>query len=121
MVVPNADETSTFYSKVFGYRCEAEDEGDGHTSYYVKDGDDDVLGVCTEAVFPDWVKGWVPYIDVEDYDFSVSQIVVSGGKIHDQMIFNHKFKGQRHCLVIDPSGAAVMICETQLNEANKNG
>ena len=113
MIVPNPDETSQFYCNVFGFSREGEDEGDGHTSYHVKDGDTNVLGICDEAVFPNWVKGWLPYIDVENFDQSVAQIEASGGRIHSQMTMNYNFKGQRFCLAIDPSGAPVMICESE--------
>ena len=113
MVVPNSDATSQFYCNVFGFDREEEDEGDGHSSYHIKDGDQNILGICAEAVFPDWVKGWVPYIEVEDYDNSVSQIKSSGGKIHQEMTMNFNWEGQRFCLAIDPSGASVMICESQ--------
>ena len=74
MVVPDSDMTSRFYCKVFGLQRESEDEGGGHTSYHIKDGEENVLGICSDAVFPDWVRGWLPHIDVEAYDFSVSQI-----------------------------------------------
>ena len=112
MVVPNSDATSQFYCNVFGFDRQEEDEGDGHTSYHIKDGDENVLGVCAEAVFPDWVKGWVPYIDVDNYDHSVSQIEASGGQIHQEMTMDFNWEGQRFCLAIDPSGAPVMICES---------
>ena len=113
MIVPNADQTSNFYCNIFGFKREEEDEGNGHTSYHIKDGDENILGICADAVFPDWVKGQLPYIDVENYDQSVSQIVASGGSIHQEMIMNFNWKGQRFCLAIDPSGAPVMLCESK--------
>jgi len=113
MIVPDSDETSKFYCNVFGFSRQSEDEGEGHTSYHIKDGEDNVLGICADAVFPDWVRGWLPYIDVEDYDHSVSQIVSSGGSIHQEMIMNYNWEGQRFCLAIDPSGAPVMLCESK--------
>ncbi|MEZ5383913.1 MAG: hypothetical protein R3F13_00210 [Prosthecobacter sp.] len=112
MVVPNSDATSRFYCNVFGFQRESEDEGDGHTSYHIKDGTENVLGICADAVFPDWVKGWVPYIEVEDYDHSISQVKDSGGQIHQEMTMNFNWVGQRFCLAIDPSGTPVMICES---------
>ena len=113
MIVPNPDETSQFYCDVFGFKRVEEDEGGGHTSYHVNDGEEPVLGICAEAVFENWVKGWLPYIEVEDYDQSVSRIEASGGKIHHEMAMDFNWKGQRFCLAIDPSGAPVMICETE--------
>lgn len=112
MVVPDSDSTSQFYCNVFGFQRESEDEGGGHTSYHVKDGDENVLGICAEAVFPDWVKGWLPHIEVEDYDHSISQVTKSGGKVHKEMTMDFKWAGQRFCLAIDPSGAPVMVCES---------
>jgi len=107
MVVPNVKETSQFYAKVFGFNLVPEDEGNGHTSYHVNNKNKQVLGICEEAVFPDWVKGWLPYINVDDYNTSVATVESSGGKIHKEM----KWGGLRQCLAIDPSGAPVMICE----------
>jgi predicted enzyme related to lactoylglutathione lyase len=111
MIVPDADATSQFYCNVFGFQREGVDEGGGHTSYQIKDGPESVLGICAESVFPDWVRGWVPYIEVEDYDHSIFQIKGSGGEIHREMAMNFNWEGQRFCLAIDPSGAPVMICE----------
>ena len=107
-VVPNPTETADFYCKVFGFTQQEEDEGEGYISYHIKDGDEEVLGVCTDAVFPDWVKGWVPYIDVENYEESVSQVKLTGGKVIAEMNWGH-----RVCLVVDPSGNPAMICEPE--------
>ena len=116
MIVPDSDTTSQFYCNVFGFQREGEDEGGGHTSYHIKDGTENVLGICADAVFPNWLRGWIPYIDVEDYDHSVSQIRDSGGQVHQEMTMNFNWVGQRFCLAIDPSGAPVMVCEA----AHKN-
>jgi len=112
MIVPDSDVTSQFYCNVFGFEREGVDEGGGHTSYQIKDEGESVLGIFADSVFPGWVRGWVPYIDVDDYDHSVAQITESGGKIHREMTMDFNWTGQRFCLAIDPSGAPVMICET---------
>jgi predicted enzyme related to lactoylglutathione lyase len=111
MIVAKPDETSLFYEQVFGFVREALQEDADHTSYFVKDGDENVLGICDAGVFPNWVSGWVPYIDVADFDRSVSRIEASGGRIHSEMKMNYHWEGQRFCLAIDPSGAPVMLCE----------
>jgi len=53
----------------------------------IQDGGQEVLGICDSAVFPNWVSGWLPYIDVEDYERSVSQIEAAGGRIHQAHLF----------------------------------
>jgi predicted enzyme related to lactoylglutathione lyase len=116
MIVAKPDETSLFYERVFGFVREPLQEDEDHTSYFVKDGAENRLGICDAGVFPNWVSGWLPYIDVEDFDHSVSQIVSSGGSIHQQMKMDFNWKDQRFCLAIDPSGAPVMICESNPNE-----
>lgn len=113
MIVDNPEATSTFYEKVFGFEREPFVEDENHTSYSLKDGPKEILGICDAGVFPNWVPGWLPYIDVADYNQSISQIEQSGGKIHKEMTVNYNWKGQRMCLAIDPSGAPVMICESQ--------
>ena len=113
-VVSNASETSDFYCKVFGFSRQEEDEGEGNVSYHIKDGDKEVLGVCADGAFPDWVKGWVPYIDVENYEESVAQVKSTGGKVFAEMDW-----GRRFCLATDPSGNPVMICEP--DKENQSG
>lgn len=116
MIVAKPDETSFFYEQVFGFVRESLQEDENHTSYFVKDGHENVLGICDAGVFPNWVSGWLPYIDVENFDHSVSQIESSGGSIHQQMQMDFNWKNQRFCLAIDPSGAPVMICESKPNK-----
>jgi len=113
MIVAKPEETSLFYERVFGFVREGLQEDEDHTSYFLKDGNENVLGICDAGVFPNWVSGWLPYIDVEDFDHGVSQIVASGGTIHSQMKMDFNWEGQRFCLAIDPSGAPVMLCESE--------
>jgi predicted enzyme related to lactoylglutathione lyase len=113
MIVDNPATTSLFYERVFGFERSPIAEDADHTSYVIQDGGQEVLGLCDAAMFPNWVPGWLPYIDVEDYDQSVAQIESAGGRIHRQMTMNYSWEGQRMCLAIDPSGAPVMICESQ--------
>ena len=119
MIVDNPDTTSRFYENVFGFERAPVEEDAEHTSYSVQDDGEEVLGICDAAVFPNWVSGWLPYIDVENYEQSVSQIEVSGGHIHQEMTMDYNWKGQRMCLAIDPSGAPVMLCESKITTANK--
>ena len=69
MIVAKPDETSLFYERVFGFKREALQEDGEHTYYFLKDGDENVLGICNPSVFPNWVSGWLPYINVEDFRF----------------------------------------------------
>jgi len=113
MIVKDPKGVSDFYSSVFGYSQKPCVEDELHTSYSLLDQDGhEVLGICDQGVFPNWVGGWVLYIDVEDFDASVAKAEVSGGEIIDQFEWSESGSKKRHCLVKDPSGAGVMICES---------
>jgi predicted enzyme related to lactoylglutathione lyase len=78
-----------------------------------------VLGICDEAVFPDWVQGWLPYIDIDDFDDRVAKVEQAGGTILRQMTMDFGWAGRRFCLVQDPAGAAAMLCETRPQGAGR--
>ena len=112
MIVKEPDRVSRFYTEVVGLSREAVEENETHTSYkLLNESGDEVLGICDAAVFPDWVEGWLPYIDIDDFDRRVAKVAEAGGVILIQMTMDYRWKGQRFCLVRDPSGAAVMLCE----------
>lgn len=112
MTVNDPDRVSRFYTEVLGLSREAVPEDADHTSYALRnDSGDEVLGICDEAVFPDWVRGWVPYIDIGDFEERVAKAVEAGGVILKEMKMDYRWKGQQFCLVKDPSGAPVMLCE----------
>lgn len=114
MIVKDPDHVSRFYEEVVGLVRQPVDEGGGHTSYSLEnDAGDGVLGVCDESLFPDWIQGWVPYIDIENFDERVAKVVEAGGVIVKEMTMDYHRKGQRFCLVKDPSGAPMMLCEAE--------
>lgn len=114
MIVRDPDTVSRFYTDVIGLQRVAVPEDNTHTSYALQDATGkDVLGICDEAMFSNWPGGWVPYIDVPDFDQSVSKVVQSGGQIVKQLQMDFNWKGQRFCLARDPSGAPVMLCEAK--------
>lgn len=113
MIVENPDWVSSFYTEVVGLRREAVPEDATHTSYLLRnETNDEILGICDQAVFPDWVECWLPYIDIDNFDQRVARVVEAGGVILKHMTMDYRRKGQRFCLVRDPSGAAVMLCES---------
>lgn len=112
MIVEEPDRVSQFYAEVVGLSREAVPEDAEHTSYSLRNASGtEVLGICDEAVFPDWVAGWLPYIDIWDFDARVAKVEEAGGLIVRQMAMDYRWKGQRFCLVRDPSGAPFMLCE----------
>jgi predicted enzyme related to lactoylglutathione lyase len=113
MIVDNPATTWVSYEPVFGFERSPIAEDADPTSHVIQHGGPEVLGLCDAAMFPNWVPGWLSYIDVEDYDQSVAQIESAGGRIHQKTTMNYFWAGQRMCLAIDPSGAPVMICESQ--------
>ncbi len=113
-IVRDPDSVSKFYAEVAGLTREGVPEDDVHTSYAMKnDAGQEVLGICDEAVFSNWVQGWVPYIEIADFEQRVAKIDLSGGTIVQRMQMDYNWKGQRFCLARDPSGAPVMLCEAK--------
>jgi predicted enzyme related to lactoylglutathione lyase len=89
-------------------------EDENHTSYSMRNANgQDVLGICDEVVFPNWPHGWLPYIDVRDFDARVAKVAEAGGEILREMTMDYHWKGQRFCLVRDPSGVPFMLCEAR--------
>ena len=114
MIVKEPDRVSRFYSEVVGLSREAVPEDADHTSYSLHNASGkEVLGICDEAVFSDWVQGWLPYIDIRDFDARVAKVSEAGGAIIGQMTMDYRWQGQRFCLVRDPSGAPFMLCEAE--------
>ena len=112
MIVKDPDKVSRFYTEVAGLRREPCEEPNGCTSYTLKDADgNDILGIVDETNFPDWVPGWLPYLEIENFEERVARVQTEGGTILKQMTWSYKFPGQLFCLVKDPSGAPVMLCE----------
>lgn len=118
MVVADPGRVSDFYAQVAGLTPVAMPEDDEHTSYSLQNsGGADVLGICDEAVFPDWVRGGLPYIDIDDFDLRVAKVEEAGGTVLKHMTMDYGWPGRRFCLVRDPSGASAMLCETRAEEA----
>jgi RimJ/RimL family protein N-acetyltransferase/predicted enzyme related to lactoylglutathione lyase len=114
MIVEDPDRVSRFYAEVFGLSREEVREDGEHTSYSLRnDAGENVFGICDEAVFPDWVDGWLPYIDVGNFEERLTKVADAGGVILKRMTMDYRWKGQRFCLVKDPSGAPMMLCEAQ--------
>ena len=121
MVVSDPDRTSKFYTDVVGFTRESVKEDEEHTSYCLNnDEGQTVLGVCDRGVFPDWVHGWVPYVDVDNFEQRVANVTALGGEIVKEMSTDYNWPGQRMCLVKDPSGAPMMLCESESEGARKN-
>lgn len=112
MIVKEPKKVSDSYSAVFGFSQKTCTEDDSHTSYSLIDSEgNEVLGICDEAVFPNWVGGWVPYMEVDDFPASVAQVEANGGEIVDQFEWSESGPKKKYCLTKDPSGAGVMIVE----------
>lgn len=104
---------SDFYHKVIGWMPESFKDSPGSaTHFFMKDGHGrDQVGICDMKEFEPWATGWVPYINVDDYDGIVSRSRELGGQVIAESIFGCTIPDQRVALIRDPSGASVMICE----------
>lgn len=112
MIVKDPDRVSLFYTEVAGLTRDPVPEDETHTSYSLLNAaGKGVFGICDAAVFPNWVEGWLPYLDVPDFDARVAKVTETGGEIVTRMTMDYHWKGQRFCLVRDPSGAPFMLCE----------
>ena len=75
MVTPNTKEVATFYSEVVGLHLDEVPDDDDNISYEVRDANgEDVMGICSQATFPDVPSGWLPHIEVVDLEDSASKI-----------------------------------------------
>ena len=94
--------TSDFYSSLLGFVQEEVEEPNDCVSYSLtnKDGEE-VFGVVDEANFEGWAPGWVLYFEVENFEAQCAKIEQLGGKIIQ--------KGEKECLLRDPSGAPIVL------------
>lgn len=113
MCVDDPSMISDFYHKVIGWIPEPFKESPGSaTHFFMRDGHGrDQVGICDMKEFAPWVTGWVPYINVDDYDGIISRSLESGGQVISESVFGCTIPDQRVALIRDPSGAAVMVCE----------
>ena len=96
--------TTEFYASLFAADEVPYDEGNGYTSYSLKDRDgEEAFGIVEEAVFPDWAHGWVLYFEVDDLSACCDQIESRGGTIIR--------RSEKQCLFRDPAGAPVVVRE----------
>lgn len=111
-IVRNPGEVSRFHTEVAGMTREPVRKDEKHTSLTLKDGAGNAIpGICDEAVFPDRVQGWLPY--VEAFESSITKVTASGGGILKSMSTDYNRTGQRLCLVKDPSGSPLRFREVR--------
>ncbi len=102
MCVAEPEKVAKFYSDLIGWGMDPCVEDEEHTSYAMTDHEGkEAIGVCDEAVFNPWVKGWVPYVEVNNLEECIAKIEPSGGTIIKT--------SENSCLFRDPSGAPMMI------------
>jgi predicted enzyme related to lactoylglutathione lyase len=105
MVTPNTKQVATFYSEVVGLHLDEVPDDDNNISYEVRDvNGEDVMGICSQATFPDVPSGWLPHIEVLDLEDSASKIEANGGKLIS--------KSSQFCLLEDSSGNRMMLSQT---------
>ena len=94
--------TADFYTDLLGFVQDPVDEGNGHTSYSMNDTDgNEIFGIVDEVNFKDWPNTWVVYFEVEDFNEKCETVEKLGGRIVS--------KNDHSCLIIDPSGAPILI------------
>ncbi len=113
MCVSDPTSLAEFYHKVIGWKAEPFRESpESATHFFMKDANGtDQVGICDMKEFEPWATGWVPYINVDDYDAIIERSRESGGEVLAQSIWGCTIPDQRVALIRDPSGASVMICE----------
>jgi uncharacterized protein len=107
LTVPNAELVRDFYQKVIGWTASPVDMG-GYSDFNMclPGTDRPVVGICHaregNAKLP---PQWMLYVNVADISRSIKACEESGGKIVARL-------GEKYCVIQDPAGAVMMICET---------
>jgi predicted enzyme related to lactoylglutathione lyase len=90
----NSDETVRFYSDLFGWNSQ-----DGPGMKMLASGDGPFAGVFDA---PSPVTGWIPYIEVDDFDGSEKKAAALGGQIVQERT---KGPAGEYAIVRDPGGS----------------
>ncbi len=109
LTIPNAEEVKDFYSAVVGWKPEPVGMGDYNDFNMTIDGVPKT-GVChkkgSNAHIP---SQWMIYINVENLDISMEEVVKHGGKTIGE-IRDFGAYG-RACIIEDPAGAICTLFE----------
>ena len=110
LTVGNAVEISDFYNQVTGWEKEGLSMGEYDDFLIKSPGDAEVVaGIChARGVNKDIPAQWLMYITVENLDESLEICKKLGGKVWGS---KRKMGEGYYCLVQDPAGAYVMLCE----------
>lgn len=110
LTVENAGKVSDFYQQVIGWEKEGLSMGN-YDDFIIKNpGDNAVIaGIChAKGVNKDLPAQWLMYITVENLDESMETCKKLGGKVLGE---KRKMGEEYYCLIQDPAGAFVMLCE----------
>jgi predicted enzyme related to lactoylglutathione lyase len=110
LTVGDAVEISDFYHQVTGWEKEGLSMGEYDDFLIKSPGDAEVVaGIChARGVNKDIPAQWLMYITVENLDESLEICKKLGGKVWGS---KRKMGEGYYCLVQDPAGAYVMLCE----------
>lgn len=110
LTVGNAVEISDFYNQVTGWEKEGLSMGEYDDFLIKSPGDAEVVaGIChARGVNKDIPAQWLMYITVENLDESLEICKKLGGKVWGS---KRKMGEGYYCLIEDPAGAYVMLCE----------
>lgn len=110
LTVDNAEEVSSFYHGVLGWEKEGLSMGD-YDDFMIKSSKDGdvVAGVChARGGNKDIPPQWLMYVKVVNLDESLAKCVELGGKVLGE---KRKMGEGFYCLIQDPAGAYMMLCE----------
>lgn len=110
LTVENAGKVSDFYQQVIGWEKEGLSMGN-YDDFIIKNPDDNavIAGIChAKGVNKDLPAQWLMYITVENLDESMETCKKLGGKVLGE---KRKMGEDYYCLIQDPAGAFVMLCE----------
>lgn len=110
LTVPDAKETSDFYSAVVGWSVEAV-EMDGYSDFSMGSpvSGEPAAGVChARGVNKDLPAQWLVYITVEDLEQSLSTCRGLGGAV---IVAPRELPGGRFGVIRDPAGAVCALFE----------
>ncbi len=107
LTVPNADEVSSFYCTVLGWKRESLLFEDSDFNIFNGEDKDPIAGVCyARGVNADVPPQWLNYVQVENVYECAERCKASGGEVVNGP---RKMGGHDFCVLRDPAGAYIAV------------
>jgi len=110
LTVGDHEKVSEFYKEVVGWQKQGLSMGD-YDDYVMKDQEGNFLaGVCKQAGSNAYLPPhWLIYVKVDNLDASLANCARLGGHVIGAK--RSMGEGKYYCLIQDPAGAYMMLCD----------